>query len=63
MQVEPTRSTTLRRSMGTVGEKLQESNVCSVGEQINHRGRSLDNDAYCWADIEHKTFDSSQFRC
>ena len=26
---------------GTVGEKLQESKVCSVGEQISHRGRYL----------------------
>ena len=34
-------------SMGTVGEKLQESNVCSVGEQISHRGRSFNNDVYC----------------
>ena len=39
MEVQPTRSTSLWRSMGTVGEKLQESNVCSVGEQISHRGR------------------------
>ena len=27
--------------MVTVGEKLQESNVCSVGEQISHPGRSF----------------------
>ena len=25
--------------MGVVGEKLQESNVCSFGEQISYRGR------------------------
>ena len=30
--VQPTRSTSLWRSMGTVGEKLQESNVCGIGE-------------------------------
>ena len=47
MEVQPTRSTTLWRSMGAVGEKLQESNVCSVGEQISHRGRSFNNDVYC----------------
>ena len=47
MKVQPTRSTSLRRSMGTVGEKLQESNVCSVGEQSIHRGRSFNNDVYC----------------
>ena len=35
MEVQPTRSTPLW-SMGTVGEMLQESNVCSVGEQISH---------------------------
>ena len=51
------------RSMGTVGEKLQESHVCSVGEKISHRGRSFNNDVYCWADIEVKTVDSIQFRC
>ena len=39
MEVQPIRSTSLWRSMGAVGEKLQESNVCSVGEQISHRGR------------------------
>ena len=44
MVVQPTRSASLWRSMGTVGEKLQESNVCSVGEQISHRGRSDVND-------------------
>ena len=40
MEVQPTRSTSLRRSMGTIVEKLQESDVCSVEEQISHRGRS-----------------------
>ena len=33
MEVQPTRSTSLWRSMGTVGQKLQESNVCSVGSR------------------------------
>ena len=54
MEVQPNRSTSLWKSMGTVGEKLQESKVCSVGEQINHRGRSFNNDEYCRADIEPK---------
>ena len=63
MEVQPTRSITLWRSMGAVGEKLQESNVCSIGEQISHRGRSFNNDVHRWADFECKTFDSSQFRC
>ena len=31
--------------MRTVGEKLQESKVCSVG--ISHRGRSFKNAVYC----------------
>ena len=44
MEVQPTRSTSLWWSMGTVGEKLQESNVCIVAEQISHRGRSFKND-------------------
>ena len=43
-EVQPTRSTPIWRSMGTVGEKLQESNICSIGEQISHRGRSFNND-------------------
>ena len=63
MEVQPTRSTTFWRSMGAVGEKLQESNVCSVREQISHGGRSFNNDVYCRADIERKTADSSQLRC
>ena len=37
----------LWRSLGMVGEKLQESNACSVGEQISHQGRSFNNDVYC----------------
>ena len=53
---------TLRKSMGTVGDKLQESKLYSVGGQISPRGRSFDNDVYCRADIESKTYDSSQFR-
>ena len=44
MEVQPTRSTPHCRSMGVVGEKLQESNVCIIGEQISHRGRSFNND-------------------
>ena len=32
MEIQPTRSTSLRWSMGTVGEKLQESNV---GDRCN----------------------------
>ena len=47
MEVQPTRSTPLWRSMGAVGEKLQESNVCSVGEQSSHRGRSFNNNVFC----------------
>ena len=49
------RSTTLWRSMGVVGQMLQESNVCSVSEQISDRGRSFNNDVFCRADIERKT--------
>ena len=33
MEVQCTRSNSLRRSKGTVGEKLHESNVCSVGNR------------------------------
>ena len=33
MEVQRTRCTTLRRNIGTVGEKLQERNVCSVGNR------------------------------
>ena len=33
MEVQRTRSTSLRRNIGTVGEKLKESNVCSVGNR------------------------------
>ena len=47
MEVQPTRSTPLWRSMGAVGEKLQESNVSSVGEQISHRERYFNSDVYC----------------
>ena len=36
-EIQPNRSTTLWRSIGTIGEKLQESNVSSVGEQISQR--------------------------
>ena len=61
MEVQSARSISLWRSMGTVGEKLQESNVCGIGEKISHRGRSFNNDGYCWADFERKTLDSSQF--
>ena len=61
MEVQPTRSTFLWRSMGTVGEKLQESDVCSNGEQISPRGRSFNNDVYCLAGFERKTVDPTQF--
>ena len=44
MEVQSTRSTTLWRSMGAVAQKLQESNVCCVGQQISHRGRSYNYD-------------------
>ena len=44
------------------GEKLQESNVFSVGEQISHRGRYFNNYVFCRTDIELKTVDNSQFR-
>ena len=47
MEVQPIRSTSLWMSMGAVGEKLQEGSVCSIGEQISHRGRSFNNDVYC----------------
>ena len=63
MEVQPTRSTLLWRSMGTVGEKLQESNVYILGEQIRQRGFSVNNNLYSWADIERKTVESSQFSC
>ena len=44
MEDQPTRSTTVWRSMGVVGEKLQESNACSVGEEISNRGSSFNYD-------------------
>ena len=59
---KPPASTSIWWSMGTVGEKLQESNVCSFGEHISQRECSLNYDVYCIADVERKTFDSSQFR-
>ena len=37
MEIQSTRSTSLWWSMEMAGEKLRESNVCSVGEQISHR--------------------------
>ena len=63
IEVQPTRSTSLWRSMGAAGQKLQESNVCSVGEQISHRGRSINYDVYCGTNDERKTVDFGQFRC
>ena len=33
MEVQPTHSTTLKRRIGTVGEKLKESNVRSFGNR------------------------------
>ena len=62
MEVQPTCSISLCWSMRTVGEKLEGSNLCSVGDQISHRGRSFNNDVHCGADIERETIDSSQFR-
>ena len=59
MEIQPSRSTSLWRIMGTVDEKLQESNVCSVGEQISHRVRSFNYDMYYRADIVFKTAVSS----
>ena len=63
MEVQPTRSSSLWRSMGAAGQKLQESNVCSVGEQISNRGRSINYDVYCGTNDERKTVDFGQFRC
>ena len=63
MEVQPTRSTTLWRGMGAIGQKLQDGNVCSLGEQGSHRGRSCNNDVYCGAKIECETVDSRKFRC
>ena len=63
MEVQPTRSAQLWRGMGTVGQKLQESNVCSLGEQISYRGRFFSYDVYCGAKIECKTVDSRKFGC
>ena len=62
-EVQPTRSTSLWRSMGAAGQKLQEGNVCSVGEQISHRGRSINYDVYCGTNDERKIVDFGQFRC
>ena len=44
MEVQPTRSTSLWWSMGAVGEKLQESNVCSVGYAMYAVSRSATED-------------------
>ena len=62
MKVQPSPRTPIWRSMGTVGQKLRESNVCSLGEQISHRGRSLNYDVFCGAKIECETVDSRKFR-
>ena len=62
MDVQPIRSTTLWSSMRTVSQKLQESNVCNVGEPVSNRGRSFNFDVYYRPDIERKAVDSSQFR-
>ena len=53
----------LYRGMGTVVQKLQESNVCSAGEEMSHLGRSLDYNVYNGAIIECETVDRSKFRC
>ena len=44
MEVQPTRSTSLWWSMGAVGEKLQESKVCSVGYAVYAVSRSVTED-------------------
>ena len=63
IEFQPDRRNSLWKRMWTVGEKLQESNIYSFGEQISHRGHSFNCDVYCRADIERKTVDSSQFWC
>ena len=63
MEVQPIRSTSLWRSMGTADEKLLEIKVYIFEEQISHRGRSFNYDVYCWAEVERKIVDSSQFKC
>ena len=47
--------------MGTIGQKLQESNVCVVGEKISRRGRYTNYHMYGCEDIERKNVDSTQF--
>ncbi|XP_075256615.1 uncharacterized protein LOC142349088 [Convolutriloba macropyga] len=39
-------------------QNLQESNVCSLGEQISHRRRSFNYYVYCGTNIECETVDS-----
>ena len=53
MEFQPTRSTSFWRSMETVGEKLQESNVFSVGEPISHRGRTDQTPRTTMCIVEH----------
>ena len=61
MEVQSTYSTLLRRSVRTSGQKLQESNVCIVGKRINYWRCSFKYNVSCWANIECKTIDTSQF--
>ena len=59
MEVQPTRSTSVWRSMGSMGWRdVAKKIVCSVGDQISHRGSSLNYFVYCRADSERKTVDS-----
>ena len=44
-------------------QNLQESNVCSLGEQISQRRRSFNYYVYCGTNIECETVDSRKFRC
>ena len=37
MEVQPTRSKSLWRAIGTVGQDVHKSSIFSVGEQISHR--------------------------
>ena len=55
-------STTSLWSIGTVGQKLQECIFCGIAEQISC-GCSFKKAAYCWANIECRSVDTSQFRC
>ena len=62
LEVRTTHSTLLWRSMRTVVQKLQGSNVCRFGKNIGHWGRSFSNNFCCWADIKHMIVGSSRFK-